>query len=304
MDQTFYSSQENWDKLHHYAREAYDKHKSEIGGMLVAVEDKDGDWILEDPVILKQEISMTNCVLDKHELAKYYSKAGVKHKDSNFRFVWWHSHHTMDAFWSGTDLTAIKEYSDGDFSFALVINLKGDHVFRVSSWKPFEMHIDTEVEVIKEEKLVPKKISNEVNKLCSKLTYTSKYVRGNYNTTYYNNRQQSLLSSGVYREPNEEYTTCLAMITSANFKYAAGEWTFAEWTTAVGSFNNQLENFYIDDALTERELKKMVIHKKSEDFIEPLIDDWDSKPIDKKSENDMDQKEEESYMNQIYGSIY
>jgi hypothetical protein len=94
------------------------------------------------------------------------------------------------------------------------------------------------------------------------------------------------------------------MITSANFKYAAGEWTFAEWTTAIGSFNNQLENFYIDDALTERELKKMVIHKKSEDFIEPLIDDWDSKPIDKKSENDMDQKEEESYMNQIYGSIY
>jgi len=148
MNQSFYTSEANWQKLHDYAQVAYDKHRSEIGGMLVAVEDEDGDWILQDPVILKQEISMSNCILDKDALALYYTKAGVKHKDSNFRFVWWHSHHTMDAFWSGTDLTAIKEYSDGDFSFALVINLKGKHIFRVSCWKPFEMHIDTKVELL------------------------------------------------------------------------------------------------------------------------------------------------------------
>ena len=33
----------------------------------------------------------------------------------------------MSAFWSGTDINAINEFSDGDLSFALVVNLKGEY---------------------------------------------------------------------------------------------------------------------------------------------------------------------------------
>ena len=51
----FYITQKNWDKILGYAEEAYETEKSEIGGMSVMVEDKDGDWTLEQPVILKQE---------------------------------------------------------------------------------------------------------------------------------------------------------------------------------------------------------------------------------------------------------
>ena len=40
----FYISKKNWDKILGYAEEAYSEHKSEIGGMSVMVEDKDGDW--------------------------------------------------------------------------------------------------------------------------------------------------------------------------------------------------------------------------------------------------------------------
>lgn len=303
MNQSFYTSEANWQKLHDYAQVAYDKHKSEIGGMLVAVEDEDGDWILQDPVILKQEISMSNCILDKDALALYYTKAGVKHKDSNFRFVWWHSHHTMDAFWSGTDLTAIKEYSDGDFSFALVINLKGKHIFRVSCWKPFEMHIDTEVQLLEgQERKIPKKILNDVEKLCSKRSFV--YGKNHKRTTYtpYNPQQTSLIKA-VDVDSDMEAKKAIELVTSINYRFAAGEIDFKAWLRIVNAFNLNLNDWYIDDVITEAQLKKDVIHRKSEDFIEPLYSAEDMATLtndDKK----VKELEDEWYLNQNYGGIY
>ena len=168
----FYITQKNWDRILGYAEEAYETEKSEIGGMSVMVEDKDGDWTLEQPVILKQEITTGNTVLEKEALSRYYSKVGKKMGNKNFRFCWWHSHHTMSAFWSGTDITAIDEYSDGDFSFALVVNLKGEYKFRVSVWNPVEAHQDVELEIIDAKHRCTKKMKEEVKTLCSRPTST------------------------------------------------------------------------------------------------------------------------------------
>ena len=76
-------SKKNWDKIIDYAKAAYNKFSAEIGGMAVCYKDKDDDWIIDDPIILKQEVSGGNCVLDKEELAKYYTKVGAskKYKD-------------------------------------------------------------------------------------------------------------------------------------------------------------------------------------------------------------------------------
>ena len=171
----FNISQENWDKIIDYARIAYDKHRAEIGGMAVMMQDKDGDWHAERPVILKQEISMSNTSIDKDELAKYYTKEAMymqkEFSNVNYRFLWWHSHHTMAAFWSGTDHEAINEFSDGDMSFALVVNLKQEYKFRISIWKPIEVAQDVTLNVIGKE---PTKLSNkmikEVKELCEKET--------------------------------------------------------------------------------------------------------------------------------------
>ena len=38
-----YISEANWNKIMGFAKEAYDEHKCEIGGMAVCKEDKDGD---------------------------------------------------------------------------------------------------------------------------------------------------------------------------------------------------------------------------------------------------------------------
>ena len=175
-----YIERENFDKIISYAKCAYDKYKSEIGGMAVCIELED-KWIIQDPVILKQEISGGNCELDKTALAKYYTEYGMKYKNTNYRFLWWHSHHTMGAFWSSTDLEAIDEFKEGDLSFALVVNLKREYVMRVSVWKPVEIHKDVTLEVVNNS--VDESIEKEVDKLCEKevsITHVGSVTRGSY----------------------------------------------------------------------------------------------------------------------------
>ena len=104
----YYISQKDYDKIINYAKAAYDTMKSEIGGMSICYKDKDGDWELQQPVILQQEISSGNTVIDKDALAIYYTKQAKKMGKKEFRFWWWHSHHTMEAFWSSTDIKAIE----------------------------------------------------------------------------------------------------------------------------------------------------------------------------------------------------
>ena len=168
MDNEFSISKNNWNKIINYAAIAYDEFRAEIGGMAVVIEDSDGDWEIKDPIILKQIITAGNTHLDKDELAMYYTKTAKKYAKKNFRFCWWHSHHTMEAFWSGTDLSTIDEFNEGDFSFALVVNLKEEYKFRVSVWKPFEIHEDIELSIPENVRKVPNKMVDEVKELCNK----------------------------------------------------------------------------------------------------------------------------------------
>ena len=188
-------SKANWDKIINYAKGAYKEFGAEIGGMSVCYKDKEDNWVVTDPVILKQDVTAGTCSLDKAELAKYYTKAGMKWKNHEFRFCWWHSHHTMSAFWSNTDINAIEEYSDGDMSFALVVNLKEEYKFRISIWKPFVMHEDVKVHIdgAYDDIKVPKKIMSEVKEHCEKPVI--KQHKWNYGNGY--TMQQSMFNNHV-----------------------------------------------------------------------------------------------------------
>ena len=90
----------------------------------------------------------------------------------------------MKAFWSGTDVTAIQEYSDGDFSFALVVNLKGEYKFRVSVWNPVEAHEDVELEITGSSSKCTPKMKKEVEELCNdKVTRSWSWKKSG--STYY-----------------------------------------------------------------------------------------------------------------------
>ena len=189
-------NKKNLNKIIHYAQAAYEEHKAEIGGMAVCVKNEDNEWIIENPIILKQEITGTNCSLDKEKLAEYYvnTAANKKYKNKNWRFLWWHSHHMMNAFWSGTDLNAIDEFSDGDLSFALVVNLKGDYLVRASAWL-LGMHQDMELNVTEAVTTVPKKILDEVNDKCETRTYVG------YNHTKNTNQLALTTDTKVLENP-------------------------------------------------------------------------------------------------------
>ena len=108
-------SKNDWKKIIQYAESSYRQFKAEIGGQCVVVENAEGNFWLKDPVILKQEVSAGNCDLDEAELAMHYGKMADKYGD-DVRHCWWHSHHTMGAFWSGTDNNTIMENETDDFS--------------------------------------------------------------------------------------------------------------------------------------------------------------------------------------------
>jgi len=210
----FYISEKNWNKILGYAEEAYETQKSEIGGMSVMVKDKDNDWELQHPVILQQEISAGNTILDKDALAIYYTKAAKKMGKHDFRFCWWHSHHTMKAFWSPTDITAIEEYDDGDFSFALVVNLKGEYKFRVSVWQPVQAHEDVELDIVRSSRC-NKNMSKEVENLCSKHSYSYSWKKSGVNKTGYGYRSKDQIV-----DPAQER---LPFRTSYNTQYTQSE---------------------------------------------------------------------------------
>ena len=157
----------DWDNIINYAKVAWEEDKSEIGGMMIASKDTDGDFVLTDPVILKQQVSGSNTILEKEALAKYYATTAIKNDGKEIIFVWWHSHHTMAAFWSSTDLAEIETTKSGNVSMSLVVNLKEEYIFRVNIWQPIEAYKELIINIIRPAKLVPKSILKEYKKLCS-----------------------------------------------------------------------------------------------------------------------------------------
>jgi len=258
MKTGYYISPKDYNTIINYAKAAYSEHKCEIGGMSICYQDKDSDWIVTDPVILKQEIAGSTCDLDQDALADYYCNAQKKHGKKNFRFCWWHSHHNMGVFWSGTDIKGIEEYSDGDMSFALVVNLKRENKFRISLWKPVAMYLDTELQLLGQgEKEIPKKIVDEVNELCTTRTYTS-YKKGDstYNrhqTDIFDDNNGYSIYSGsrinhgtnLYPRSNglerKDYNTCYEFITEMIESLVNEGMEYSKYIKEAEKFNNNLK---------------------------------------------------------------
>jgi hypothetical protein len=264
----FYIEKKDWNKVISYAQAAWDEHKSEIGGMMVVVKDEDGDWSVQDPVILKQVISAGNTHLDKEDLAKYYTKTAMKYKDNDFRFCWWHSHHTMQAFWSGTDTSTIDEYSDGDFSFALVVNLKEEYKFRVSVWKPIETHEDVDLEILNNERKVKQSIVNEVDKLCTKESYAK--TKGIVKSSNYKNLHQPTLFNKQVDVVDENYNRVLAAVEMLNSRLVKGEIEYIDYFNRVTDINVSLEQEGSDYRVKviAQEDQSAVLYLNASDFID------------------------------------
>jgi hypothetical protein len=166
----FIISEKAWNTMQQYAGIAYEKDKNEVSGIACVkrvkhpVSNKEV-WEIFEPVILKQENTGVTTELDGDALRDYYVKSASKHGD--IRYCWWHSHHTMGAFWSGTDLNEIKAWKNDSWSLALVINLYQEYLLNVSTWEPIEHSEDVPLEIIRNISVPTKKQLKEYDELCS-----------------------------------------------------------------------------------------------------------------------------------------
>tara|TARA_R100000808_G_C2137603_1_gene145696 strand:+ start:432 stop:1322 length:891 start_codon:yes stop_codon:yes gene_type:complete len=243
-----YMTNKDWNTVLNYAKYAEDSMSTEIGGMAVTIEDEEGNWQIKHPVILKQEVTGGTCDLDKGELAKYYSKMAITYKKYNMRFCWWHSHASMNAFWSGTDISTIDEYKDGDLSFALVVNIKGEYKCRVSVWKPIEFHKDVDLEIIDEPKAkIPKRIINEVDELCSKPAVTSlqtNMLSGNEITSWNNSFKSASKEKEDPMEKlvEETWEVLVEKVDELNDEMTMGNKKYAEYSSTICKLNDKLKS--------------------------------------------------------------
>ncbi len=241
----FYIQNNAWNKIIGFSEHAYEEEKSEIGGMAVVVQDEERDWEITDPVILKQEISAGNTVLEKDALAAYYTKTAKHMGDKEYRFLWWHSHHTMGAFWSATDIKAIDEFNEGDFSFALVVNLKEEYKFRVSVWKPFKMHSDEELVICGKSKIT-KAIKNQFKELCTKRAPYARWPKGNKRTKTHTQadgwpeyRQTDLM---LPQSTKMHLNEIVDDVDELNDEVVSGTLSYPLYQTAIKKLNKKLED--------------------------------------------------------------
>ena len=268
----FYIHKKDWDRIINYARAREQECGDEIGGMAVIIKDKDDDYIIKEPTILKQETTGSTCTLDKDELAQYY--ADMAHKYGNdLQFLWWHSHAKMAAFWSGTDTNTMTEYKNSHWSAFLVVNVREEYKFRVQYWHPYEIGEDIELNIMTnkaKERAIPKAILKEIEDKCServissyKHTHNSYSYNGYGQATLWNNQAKERAKSAGLEELIDEYESSeltgysyhgvgatiqespisflVEQLEQGNEKYCEGSITYEKYAKAIQEFNDTLE---------------------------------------------------------------
>ena len=237
----FFIEEKDWYKLQAWAKLAYDKDKNEISGLMTAVPQKDGRIKVGDVEILKQENTGTNTDLDGDAVAEYTMKYAMKYNNPGMKFVWWHSHHTMGAFWSGTDTNEIDAWKNTSYSLALVINLKEEYLFRVSFWRvnglPVEQHIDTTLTIERKEPKIniTKEMEAQYKELCSNKTTQ---VFGGYK-----GYQQSIWKNNVIQKQETElqheeaYYKTIDALTKLQEEYLDGTCKYNDFNKEIKKLN-------------------------------------------------------------------
>ena len=100
----------DFDGMVEASRYAYNKYKTEVSGYLNIIQDSEsGEFWAGYPSVLKQECTGATTTLDKKAIIDYCENEAQTNSDilDRLSFCWWHTHHTMKAFFSGTDRKSV-----------------------------------------------------------------------------------------------------------------------------------------------------------------------------------------------------
>ncbi len=129
-----------------------------------------------DAFMLPQENSGGATEIEPSAIAKELYNRRSEDGEMNF---WWHSHHSMDAYMSQTDVDTINELGGNGWLVASVFNNKGKHHTVLFTKEPVEMYLDTRLDILSP--ALSEEGTKDANKMwdeCNK----EKVYQSNYNS--------------------------------------------------------------------------------------------------------------------------
>lgn len=136
------------------------------------VERINGELRITDVRIFEQEVTGGSTDLDMDDIAKFLIEENKKGEDVSKYKLWWHSHNTMSAYFSGTDTSTIAELGKSfDWLISIVGNHKEEFESRIDIFFPGKHTIEANLMIIGEERKIPKSIQEEVQKKVKEKEY-------------------------------------------------------------------------------------------------------------------------------------
>lgn len=118
----------------------------EVGGLGAVMVDKEQKQMtVYDIFLIEQEVSAASTDLSPQGMARFYTERKQANPDDDFSAykLWWHSHASMDVFWSGTDNTTIEslnqEIAEDNWLLSIVGNHKDEFLVRLDVYEPVRM---------------------------------------------------------------------------------------------------------------------------------------------------------------------
>jgi len=112
--------------------------RGEIGGLLIT-EEKDGQVIITDALLLKQRVSAGSVELDMDSLSDFMEELAEEAPEKIAKVKgWWHSHADMETFWSSTDDACFESLlaARNSYVVGIVTNRRGNLKVRVDIKAP------------------------------------------------------------------------------------------------------------------------------------------------------------------------
>lgn len=184
-----------WDKIMAYTMLCPDE-ISGLGKVNISGAPGEEVMIVSDVAIFRQSVSGAHSTIPTAALAEFQTERVQAGESMREWCFWWHSHATMDVFFSQTDTNTIEGSTEFPYLVSLVVNKKRQHKARLDVHSPVHMFLELEVEVLEE-------TNEEVKTLCqaeidAKVTkpqvkYWDKRENLGYNTAYDPERNSQLI---------------------------------------------------------------------------------------------------------------
>lgn len=164
-----------------FTPEAYDKMfnyihaiDAEISGFGKIERISNNEIKIVDIKIFKQTVSSSETEIDEEDISSFLIELMNNNENPEDWKVWWHSHHTMDVFWSGTDVATInKLVASMGWVLSVVGNKRDLLKCRLDIKEPFKMHKD-DIPIVKPTfiRIIPEDIKEEVKEKVTEKAYT------------------------------------------------------------------------------------------------------------------------------------